>query len=82
MALLADRVAGYFVGALYLAQGALNRLRGTEAGRAARAAALAGALFVLALINLIPLIGGLLNWVVLLAGTGALSRQVYRMHQA
>ena len=75
-------LAGYFVGALYLAQGALNRLRGTEAGRAARAAALAGALFVLALINLIPLIGGLLNWVVLLAGTGALSRQVYRMHQA
>ena len=48
----------------------------------ARASALVAAILVLAVINLVPLLGGLLNWAVLLAGTGALSRQLYQLHRA
>ena len=74
-------LAGYFIGAFYLGQAGLQRVRKSEAGRAARATALALAIFALAVINLVPLLGGLVNWAVLLAGTGALGRHMYRLHQ-
>ena len=49
----------------------------SEAGKALRALALALALVLLTLINLVPLLGTLIGWAVLLAGTGALGRQLY-----
>ena len=70
-------LTGYFIGALFLGNTVLNRMRKNEAGKAARALALALAIVVLALFNLVPLLGTLLSWAVLLAGTGALGRQLY-----
>ena len=75
-------LTGYFAGALSVADAGLNLMKKTEVSRAARASALVAAILVLAVINLIPLLGGLLNWAVLLAGTGALSRQLYQLHRA
>ena len=70
-------LTGYFIGALFLGNTVLNRMRKSEAGKAARALALALAIVVLALFNLVPLLGTLVSWAVLLAGTGALGRQLY-----
>ena len=42
---------------------------------------LAVAIFFLAVINLVPLLGSLANWSVLLAGMGALSRQLYQVYR-
>ena len=70
-------LTGYFIGALFLGDTVLNRMRKSEAGKAARALALALAIVVLALFNLVPLLGTLVSWAVLLAGTGALGRQLY-----
>ena len=70
-------LTGYFTGALFLANAGLNRMRKSEAGKALRALALALALVLLTLINLVPLLGTLIGWAVLLAGTGALGRQLY-----
>jgi hypothetical protein len=39
------------------------------------------AIFTLAVINLVPLLGSLVNWAVLLAGVGALSRQLYQAYR-
>ncbi len=70
-------LTGYFSGALFVANAGLNLLRKTEVSKALRATALAVAIFTLAVFNLVPLLGGLVNWAVLLAGIGALSRQLY-----
>jgi cytoskeletal protein CcmA (bactofilin family) len=70
-------LAGYFAGALFIANAGLGMLHRDEAGRAVRAAALSIAMTALAIVNLVPLLGSLLNWAVLLAGLGALSRQLY-----
>ena len=70
-------LTGYFTGALFVANAGLNLLRKTEVSKALRATALAVAIFTLAVFNLVPLLGGLVNWAVLLAGIGALSRQLY-----
>jgi len=70
-------LAGYFVGALFVGNAGLDLLRKTEVSKALRAIALAIAIFALAVINLVPLLGSLVNWAVLLLGVGALSRQLY-----
>jgi hypothetical protein len=74
---LAVLLVGYFAGALYVGNAGLNMLGKTEVSKTLRAIALAVAIFSLAVINLVPLLGGLVNWLVLLAGMGALSRQLY-----
>jgi hypothetical protein len=68
---------GYFVGAMFVGNTGLDMLHRTEASKTLRAMALAIAIFLLAVVNLVPLLGSLLNWLVLLAGIGALSRQLY-----
>lgn len=73
---------GYFAGALSVGNAGLALLRKTEVSKALRATALAVAIIVLAVINLLPLLGSLFNWLVLLAGTGALSRQLYLAYRA
>ncbi len=68
---------GYFAGAMFVGNAGLDMLHRTEVSKTLRAVALAVAIFVLAVVNLVPLLGGLVNWLVLLAGIGALSRQLY-----
>ena len=75
-------LAGDICGALFIANTGLKRMGRTEVSRAKRATALALTLFGLALISLVPLVGGLINWLVLLAGIGALSRQLYSQYNA
>ncbi len=70
-------LVGYFIGAMFVGNAGLNMMHKTEVSNALRATALAIAIFALAVINLVPLLGSLVNWVVLLAGMGALSRQMY-----
>ncbi len=74
--------AGYFVGAMFVGNAGLDRLHKTDVSKRLRAMALAVAIFVLAVINLAPLLGSLVNWLVLLAGVGALSRQLYTAYRA
>lgn len=74
-------LVGYFAGALYVGNAGLNMLHKTEASKTLRAIALAVAIFFLATINLVPLLGSLVNWFVLLAGMGALSRQLYQAYR-
>jgi cytoskeletal protein CcmA (bactofilin family) len=74
-------LAGYIIGAMFLGNAGLDRMRKSESGKALRALALAVAIIVLALFNLVPVLGTLLNWAVLLAGIGALSRQLYLSYQ-
>jgi len=75
-------LAGYFVGAMFIGNTGLGMLGKADVGKALRASALSIALLALAVFNLIPLLGSLLNWAVLLAGTGALGRQLYLLHKA
>lgn len=70
-------VAGYFVGALAVANTALNKMGKTDVSKSMRVLSLAVAIFALAVINLLPLLGNLISWAVLLAGLGGLSRQLY-----
>jgi len=73
--------AGYFVGAMFVGNAGLDMLHKTEVSKALRAIALASAIFALAVINLVPLLGSLINWLVLLAGVGAMSRQLYLVYR-
>jgi len=75
-------IAGYFVGALYVASAGLNLLGKSGVSKSGVAVALAIAILVLAIVGLVPVVGGLVGWVVLLAGLGALSRQLYIAHRA
>lgn len=74
-------LAGYFIGAMSVGNAGLNVLRKTDVSKALRATALAIAIFALAVFNLVPLLGSLVNWAVLLAGMGAISRQVYLVYR-
>jgi cytoskeletal protein CcmA (bactofilin family) len=73
---------GYLAGAMFVADTGLSRLGKTEVSKVLRAVSLAIALLVLIIVNLIPLVGSLINWAVLLAGIGALSRQLYSQYKA
>jgi hypothetical protein len=75
-------LAGYFAGALFVANRVLYKMGKADVRNSARALALSAALLVLALINLIPIAGTLVSWAVLLAGLGALSRQLYLSYSA
>jgi cytoskeletal protein CcmA (bactofilin family) len=70
-------LAGYFVGALALANMSLNRIDKSNVSNSGRALTLGLTIFVLAVINLLPMLGSLVNWAVLLAGVGALGTQLY-----
>ena len=72
---------GYFVGAMFVGNAGLGVLHKTEVSKTLRALALAVAILILAVINLVPLLGSLVNWLVLLAGIGALSRQLYLVYR-
>ena len=74
-------LTGYFTGALFVGNAGLDMLKKTEVSKALRATALALAIFALAVINLVPLLGSLVNWAVLLMGVGALSRQLYQAYR-
>ena len=75
-------VTGYFIGALSLGDAGLKAMHKNDAGKALHATAMVVALFILALINMLPLLGGLINLLVLLAGTGAISRKLYLLYRS
>lgn len=67
-------LAGYVIGALFLADRGLALLRrGAEGGRGLRVLALAIVLVLLALLAFVPLLGGLVRAAVLLLGLGAIA---------
>lgn len=67
---------GYFVGAYFVADTALRKLNKDDAGKLTRVVALALSITALSFINIIPVFGSLVNWFVLLAGIGALKREM------
>ena len=75
-------LSGYLAGAFFVADAGLRKLKKAEAGKKIRVFALALSIVVLFIINIIPLFGTLLNWLVLLAGIGALKRQVAAAYMA
>jgi cytoskeletal protein CcmA (bactofilin family) len=68
---------GYLIGALFVGEAGLRLIGKGEPSQTARVVALCVALLVLVIVNLIPLLGSLIFWLVLLAGMGALKRQMY-----
>ncbi len=68
---------GYFTGALFIGEAGLRLIGKTEPTKSLRAIGLCVALLVLVIVNVIPLIGSLIFWLVLLGGMGALKRQMY-----
>ncbi|MGB5398272.1 MAG: hypothetical protein WBN96_14090 [Gammaproteobacteria bacterium] len=69
-------LSGYLAGAYFVADAGLRKLNKTSAGKTTRAVSLSLAIAVLFIINVIPLLGSLFNWLVLLAGVGALKQQI------
>lgn len=76
-------LAGYVVGALFLADRTLIALgRGATAGTGLRALALALVLVALALLAFVPVLGGLARFVVLLLGLGAIALVIFHTRKA
>ena len=75
-------LTGYIIGAMSLANMALNKAGKTEISHFMRASALVLALLALAVVNLVPLLGGLIVFLVMLAGVGAFSRHLYALYKA
>jgi cytoskeletal protein CcmA (bactofilin family) len=67
---------GYLTGTLFVGEAGLRLIGKNDPSKAWRATGLAVALLVLTVVGLIPLLGGLIAWLVLLAGMGALMRQM------
>lgn len=66
---------GYIAGAYYVAELGMRKFNKDKAGKTMHVVSLGLALAVLFIVNIIPVFGSLLNWLVLLAGIGALSLQ-------
>ena len=75
-------LAGYIAGAYFVTDAGLRKLNRHEAGRTGHSLALALVIFLLAILGLVPLVGSLLNWLVLLAGIGVLMRQAVSVFTA
>jgi hypothetical protein len=72
---------GYLTGVLFLADAGLARVRrAEEPGAGWRLTAIAVTLLVLGLLRLIPLLGGLIGFLLLLFGLGALTRAFWRRY--
>ena len=69
-------LSGYIAGAYFIADIGLHKMKKDKASKVMRVFALALSIVALSLINIIPLLGSVANWFVLLAGIGALKRQV------
>lgn len=73
---------GYFAGAYFVADTAMRKLNKDNASKITGVISLALTLVALSFVNLIPVIGSLVNWLVLLAGIGAIKRQVVVSYMA
>jgi hypothetical protein len=67
---------GYLTGAYFVADAGLRRLQKDQAGRSLRSVSLVLSILALAVVNLIPVIGGIVNGLLLFAGIGALIQQM------
>ena len=74
-------LTGYIAGTWFVADTGLRKLKKDNASRTVRVMFLVLAILLLFMISLIPLIGSLVNWLVLLAGMGALSRETVRAYK-
>ncbi len=80
---LVSLLLGYLTGVLYLADAGLRRGgRATNARRGVYILALLLALIVLAVLRLVPVAGGLISFLVLLLGLGALQLRGYRTYRS
>ena len=68
--------SGYIAGSYFVADAGLRKLNKDAAGKVTRIVLLSLTIAALFIINVIPLLGGLVNWLVLFAGVGALKQQV------
>ena len=75
-------LVGYITGAYFVADAGLRKLNKDKAGKTVRISAIALSLLTLSLINIIPLIGGFVNWLILIAGMGALKHEMVRVYLA
>lgn len=74
-------LAGYLTGALYLGDIGIRWLhKGSERSKQWRVLSIVVALIVLAMVGLVPIVGGLVVFVVLLLGLGALNLRIYRVY--
>ena len=72
---------GYLTGAMFVGEAGLRLIGKKEPSKTGRAIGLCVAILALVIVSLIPLLGGLIFWVVLLGGMGALKRQMYLAHK-
>ena len=75
-------LTGYILGACYVADAGLRKLNKEKTGKTVRISAIVVSLLLLSLINIIPLVGSLINWLVLMAGMGALKHEMVRVYLA
>jgi hypothetical protein len=75
-------LAGYLTGTFYVGDLGWGLLRRGEASRAGRVWSFVAALIVITLFGLVPLLGALLLFAVMLLGVGALKLGVYRAYLA
>ncbi len=68
---------GYLTGVLFVGDSGLRLIGKKTPGKLARVVAFCVALILLVIIGAIPLLGGLIFWLVLIGGMGALKRQMY-----
>jgi hypothetical protein len=69
---------GYLTGAYFVADTGLRGLKKDQAGKSLRSVSLVLSILALAVVNLIPVIGGIVNGLLLFAGMGALTLQTVR----
>lgn len=69
-------LSGYFAGAYFVAETGLRKLNKINAATLVRVVSLGLTMILLTFINIIPLLGSLINWLVMLAGIGALKQQL------
>ena len=75
-------LSGYITGVWFVADTGMRKLKKENASKTACVVSLVLAIVVLSIVNIIPLIGNLVNWLVLLAGMGALNREMVRAYTA
>jgi cytoskeletal protein CcmA (bactofilin family) len=73
-------LTGYIAGAYFVTDVGLRKLNKDKVGKTARIVSLALAIALLSIVNIIPVLGSLVNWLVLLAGVGALGQRVTAAH--
>ena len=73
---------GYLTGVLFIGEAGLRLIGKKESSKTWRAIAFSAAQLLLIIVSLVPLLGGLIFWLVWLAGLGALKRQLHLTYRS